>query len=180
MKSNFSIAFILIFLLSSMGCTSEQRSSEDFLELEEISTSKSVDNEGRKVESYRVASDSLSYECFSRKGKSGTNEENILYVDFRIRQLKNQNDFFNTLFLNEFERQSLVEELQFRGIEKFALVSDSDTIAPHIYHFETSHGLSPFVTFLLGFDLTELNESNYELNFGHPKFEGGKKIKVKL
>ena len=169
---------LLIAILSS--CSSDERSVENYLEMESVTAGKSFDTQGRQVDSFQVRNDSIVYECYSRKGKQGSSDENILYVDFRIRQLKDDRDFFKALFKNETDRQSVLEEFQFRGVDKFELVTATDTIAPHIYHFETSHGLSPFVTFLLGFDLAELNESNYELNFGHPKFEGGKKIKVKL
>lgn len=179
MSNLYYLLLVLLVYSCNSGSIYENSEGSDYT-LKPSTNLNPIDAEGRNVDSFELSNDSLSYRCIARRGNRNEYDESILYVDFRISHLRSNNDFFNSLFSNEEQGKILMEELQFSGINLFKLTSETDTIYPHIYHFESSHGLSPFITFLLGFDMADINDSKFKLNFRHPNFEKGNLIKVEL
>lgn len=134
------------------------------------------DDLGRSKTRYSLTRDSLTYEAFVR-----SENNDLCYIDFRISCSDLESGFLESYFKEINKRSQIAEYLSFKGSECFRLIDSSrQSIAPHIYHFESSHGLVPYITFLLCFDVSGSKEDNRNFIFKSNLFDKGKEVVIEL
>lgn len=88
--------------------------------------------------------------------------EGSQYFLFKIR-LKDKNaDLLKYQSSGQIEYANRVQYFSYNIQDNFLLVEGSDSLKCKLFHFERNFGISPYATFLLGFDSNdELTESEY-------------------